>query len=116
MFQGGMQVTEQAMMGKRYNDAETSTKQAIEIAEKIQPQDGRLPEAFGQLGNVYGSRLDHKQAGEAFHQQLLLTEKLYGPQSPMITSALRNLAMAALAPKDYPGSAAYYSRPPAPNP
>src|SRR5712664_938806 len=109
-FHAVMQASTQAMMEKRFNDAETSAKQAIEIAEKIQPQDGRLPEAFGQLGNVYGSRLDHKQAGEAFHQQLLLTEKLYGPQSPMITAALRNLAMAALAQKDYAGSEAYYSR------
>jgi len=76
-FHAVMQASTQAMMEKRFNDAETSAKQAIEIAEKIQPQDGRLPEAFGQLGNVYGWRLDHKQAGEA-SQQLLLTEKLYG--------------------------------------
>jgi len=31
------------MMEKRFNDAETSAKEAIGIAEKIQPQDGRLP-------------------------------------------------------------------------
>src|SRR5258708_30328546 len=69
-FHAAMQASTQAMMEKRFNDAETSAKQAVEIAEKMQPQDGRLPEAVGQLGGVYAWRLDHKQAGEAFHRQL----------------------------------------------
>jgi len=105
-MQAGMQATKE----KRFNDAETSIKEAVGISEKLQPQDGRLPEALGQLGNVYLWRLDYKHADDAFRRQLLMTEKLYGLQSPMITESLQNLAMTALAQKDYSGSQALFSR------
>jgi len=109
-FHSAMQAGMQAIMEKRFNDAETSTKEAVNIAEKLQPQDGRLPEALGQLGNVYLWRLDYKHAEDTFRRQLSLAEKLYGPQSPEITGSLQNLAMTALAQKDYSGSQAFFSR------
>lgn len=105
-----MQAGMQAITEKRFNDAETSTKEAVATAEKLQPQDGRLPEALGQLGNVYLWRLDYKHAEDAFRRQLAMTEKLYGPQSPEITDSLQNLAMTALAQKDYSGSQTLFSR------
>jgi len=109
-FHAAMQTSMQAIGERRFNDAETSAKEAIEIAEKIQPEDGRLPEAVGQLGTVYAWRLDYKQAEENYRRQLLLAEKLYGPQSPMIVGALQNLAMLALAQKDFAGSQSFFSR------
>ncbi len=109
-FHAAMQTSMQAIGERRFNDAETSAKQAIEIAGQIQPEDGRLPEAVGQLGTVYAWRLDYKQAEENYRRQLLLAEKLYGPQSPMIAGALQNLAMLALAQKDFAGSQAFFSR------
>ena len=61
----------------------------------MQPQDGRLPEALGRLGSVYAWRLDFKNAEETYKRQLTLSEKLYGPKSPMIIPALESLAMVA---------------------
>ena len=77
-FHAAMENSKQAAMAKNFNDAETSAKEAVAIAEKIQPQDGRLPEAVGQLGNVYAWRLDYKDANDAYKRQLALTQQLYG--------------------------------------
>jgi tetratricopeptide (TPR) repeat protein len=109
-FHAAMQVSSKAIAEKRFNDAENSAKEAVSIAEQIRPQDGRLPEAVGQLGNVYAWRMDFKNAEDAYKHQLTLVEKLYGPQSPMVTGALQNLAMTALAQKDFAGAAALFSR------
>jgi tetratricopeptide (TPR) repeat protein len=105
-----MQSASKALMEKRFNDAETSAKQAVAIAEKIQPTDARLPESVGALGSVYGWRLDFKQAGDAFQRQLVLTQKLYGADSPMIANALVNLANVAAAQKDFATAEPLYNR------
>jgi len=109
-YHAAMQASAQAVMQKRFDSAETSAKKAIAIAEKIQPPDARLPEAVAQLGNVYAWRLDYKDAEETFKHQLILSEKLYGPQSPELNGALQNLAMNALAQKNFPASEAYFTR------
>jgi tetratricopeptide (TPR) repeat protein len=109
-FHAAMQASTQAIEEKRFNDAETSAKQAVDIAGKILPQDGRLPEALGQLGNVYAWRLDYKNAQDVYKQQLTQSQKLYGPKSPMIAPALQNLAMLSLAQKDFAASEAFFSR------
>jgi tetratricopeptide (TPR) repeat protein len=109
-FHAAMQSSVQAMGEKRLNDAETSAKQAIEFAEKIQPPDGRLPEALGQLGSVYAWRLDYKNAEDTYKRQFTLTERLYGPQSPMIAGALQNLAMLRMAEKDFAGAETFFTR------
>jgi tetratricopeptide (TPR) repeat protein len=109
-FHTDMESSKQASMEKRFNDAETSAKDAIAIAEKIQPQDGRLPEALGQLGNVYMWRLDYKDATDAYKRQLALTQQLYGAESPMQAMALQNLAMVALVQKDFDSAEKEFSR------
>lgn len=98
------------MKEKRWNDAETSAKQAIELAENVQPTDGRLPEAVGLLGSVYAWRADFKNAEETYKRQLTLSEKLYGPKSPMITTPLERLAMIAAQQRDYASAEAFFSR------
>jgi tetratricopeptide (TPR) repeat protein len=105
-----MKASAEAVAERRFDEAAASAQRAIEIAEKLQPQDGRLPEAVGQLGNVYAWRLDHKNAEASYKRQLLLLEKLYGGQSPMIGPAVQNLAMLAMAQKDFAGSEALFSR------
>ena len=109
-FHVAMQASTQAATERRFDAAETSAKEAIIIAQKIQPPDGRLPEAVAQLGNVYAWRLDYPQAEQAYKRQLTLTEGLYGPQAPMLTAALQNLAMTKLAEKDFPSAEAFVSR------
>jgi tetratricopeptide (TPR) repeat protein len=109
-FHDAMQTSQQALMEKRFDDAETSAKQAIEIAEKIQPQDARLQEAVGRLGSIYGWRMDFKNAEETYKRQLTLCQKLYGPKSPMIVTPLQSLAMVAAAQNDFPKSEALFSQ------
>jgi len=99
-FHDAMLASKQAAQEKRFDDAETSAKDAISIAEKIQPTDGRLLEAIGQLGNVYAWRLQYKDSEVAFNRQLALGEKLYGSQSGNLAPIFTNLALVALAQKD----------------
>jgi tetratricopeptide (TPR) repeat protein len=99
-FHAALKASQDATAHQRFDEAETSAKQAIDIAEKMQPQDGRLTEAVGQLGNVYAWRRDFKNAGEAFNRQLVLLQKMYGPKSPMLAPALWNQAMLAMAQQD----------------
>src|SRR5262249_54636583 len=100
-FHDALHSGQQAMKEQRWNDAETSAKQAVELAEKMQPQDARLAEAVGLLGSVYAWRMDFKDAEVAYKRQLALSERLYGPKSTLITTALESLAMLAAQQKDY---------------
>jgi tetratricopeptide (TPR) repeat protein len=109
-FHSAMQESSQAATEKRFNEAETSAEQAIAIAETIRPADGRLPEAVGQLGNVYAWRLDYRNAELSYKKQLTLTEQLYGAQSPILSGPLQNLAMTALAQKDFATAESLFSR------
>jgi len=109
-FHDAMQATATAVNAHDFEAAETAAKQAVSIAEKIQPLDGRLPEAMGKLGNVYLWRLENKQAGETFSRQLALTEQLYGPQSPLLATPLQNLAMTTVAEKDFTTAASIFNR------
>jgi len=105
-----VQACMKAMGEQRFNEAETLARQALEIAEKIQPTDGRLPEAVGTLGTVYGRRLEFTKAEELFKRQLALSEKLYGPQNPLILTPVQNLAMLTAQEKNFPESEKYFAR------
>lgn len=109
-YHNAMQASAQAVTEKRFEDAETSAKEAIAIAEKLQPQDGRLSEAVGQLANVYSWRMDLKNALDTYKRQLLLAEKVYGPQSPQLARPLGNMAMTAVGLKDFASAEALFTR------
>jgi len=100
-YHDAIQESQSGVQQQKYDVAETAAKRAVEIAEQIQPTDGRLVESIGQLGNVYAWRRDAKNARETFKRQLAVSEKLFGPQSPEITSALMNVGMSALQEKDF---------------
>jgi tetratricopeptide (TPR) repeat protein len=109
-FHAATEESKQAAMQQRFEEAETSAKKAVAIAEKIEPMDGRLPEALGLLGNIYSSRKQSKSADETFKRQLALSQKLYGPDSPMLTPALQNLAMLAFSQNDFASAEANFNR------
>ncbi len=100
-FHAAMQSSVQADAEKRFDDAETSAKEAVAIAEKVQPLDDRLPEALGQLGNVYTFRAQYQNAHDAYNRQLALSQKLYGPESPMLVTPLQAMAMLAFFQNDF---------------
>jgi tetratricopeptide (TPR) repeat protein len=99
-----------ALSQQHFDEAETRVKEAVEIAEKIQPPDGRLPDAVGSLGAIYLKRLENDKANEQFKRQLVLCEKIYGAASPMLARPLGNLAAAARLQKNYPAAEEYYGR------
>ena len=101
-YHAALQAGQQAMKENRLDEAETFSKEAIAIAEKIQPMDGRLPEALGQLGYVYGRLADYAKASDAFHRQYALTQQIYGSESTMNTQALHNLTLLYVSEKDFP--------------
>src|SRR6266853_2990930 len=109
-YHDAIQASMSAMQQRQFDVAETAAKRAIEIAEKIQPQDGRLPESVGQLANVYAWRQDLKKAGENFKRQLAVSQKIYGPQSPMLSSPLQNLGMWALQQNDFANAETWFNR------
>jgi tetratricopeptide (TPR) repeat protein len=109
-FHGALQASKQAVQEKRFDDAESSAKDAVAIAEKIQPMDGRLLEAVGQLGNVYAFRLQYKDAETAYNRQLALGQQLYGQQSGNLAPILTSLALLALAQKDLDTAEKYFNR------
>ena len=109
-YHDAIQASMSAMQQRQFDVAETAAKRAIEIAEKIQPQDGRLPESVGQLANVYAWRQDVKKAGETFKRQLAVSEKIYGHQSPMLSNPLQNLGMWALQQNDFANAETWFNR------
>ena len=109
-YQTIMQTSMLAFRESRFSDAEASAKEALVIAEKIQPSDARLPEAVGQLGVIYGSRKQYAQADELFKRQLALTELLYGAHSPNLSAALQNLGRNAADQRNFSAAEAFIIR------
>ncbi len=103
-FHFALAKSKQAAQERRFDDAETSAKEAVSIAKKIQPQDGRLSEAVGQLGKVYAFRRDFSDASTQFQRQLAIAQQVYGPHSPMLVDAFQNLGMTAMEQNDLANS------------
>jgi tetratricopeptide (TPR) repeat protein len=109
-FRLAMNAAGKAIGEQRLNDAETSAREAIRIAEKFQPEDARLAEAYGELGSALGWRKEFPQAKEAFKHQLALLQKIYGADSPMTAQGIQNLATLAGVEKDFPAGESLYSQ------
>ena len=108
--QAAMQNGEQAMKERRLDDAEKSYKEAVELAEYLPPGDENLIVALGRLGNVYGMRQDYTDAEVAFHRQLTMIERTFGPASPRTTDTLFFLGSVAAGLKNYVAAESYFSR------
>jgi tetratricopeptide (TPR) repeat protein len=83
-----------------FEAAKRDFKQAVEPAERIQPNDQRLVSAIDHLGNEYFGQ-DPAAAEVAYERELKVTEKIYGPQSANIAAPLQSLGRNALMQKDY---------------
>jgi hypothetical protein len=88
---------EQAFNERRFDVAEKSYKDAVELAESLPPGDENLIVALGRLGNTYGMRQDYADGEAAFHRQLAIVEKTFGPGSPRLTDPLFFLGTLRLA-------------------
>jgi tetratricopeptide (TPR) repeat protein len=108
--QMAMQAGEQAFKKSRFEEAEKSYKEAVTLAEHLPPGDENLIVAIGRLGNVYGMRQQYTDAEAAFHRQLTIIEKTFGPVSPRMTDPLFSLGSIAGGLKNYTAAESYFQR------
>jgi tetratricopeptide (TPR) repeat protein len=105
-----MQTGSQAFAERRFDDAEREYKQALQMAEQLQPLDGRLTTILAHLGQLAAFRNDFTAAEAAFERQLKVTEQLYGAQTIALADPLKWLAMNAMAQRDFPASKKFLDR------
>ncbi len=109
-FHLALPASKKAVERRQFDNALTSAKEAVAIAQKIQPQDGRLAEAFEQVGHVYGWQMQPKLAMENYNRQLAAAQSVYGAKSPVVGGALQNLALVSLAQHDFTGAETFFNR------
>ncbi|MGO9086830.1 MAG: tetratricopeptide repeat protein [Candidatus Sulfotelmatobacter sp.] len=108
--QAAMGAGDQAMRSGQAEEAEKSFKEAVGLAEQLPPGDDTLAVALGKLGQAYAMRRNLTDADAAFHRQLTLIEKTFGPMSPRMTDPLFFLGMVAAQSQNYVSAESYLSR------
>jgi tetratricopeptide (TPR) repeat protein len=105
-----LQAGDRAFKETRMEDAEKSFKEAVQLAQDLPPGDDNLIAAWGRLGNMYALRKDYASAEAAYHHQLAIIEKTFGPFYPRMTEPLRLLGGMAINRKDWAAAESYFSR------
>ena len=100
----------EASQAQRWDDAEKFYKQAVELADKIQPHDDRLVTSLMHLGGLYQGKRDASQAEATFQRYLKASQELYGAESPQMTQPLQIMAMYKMANRDFNSALDYYQR------
>lgn len=95
-----MQAGRKADEARHWDEAVTHYKQAVELAEKVQPRDQRLLAALNALGNNLLGQ-DKAAAQAVFEREFQAASELAGPQSLAAAAALQSLAQAAVLQNDY---------------
>jgi tetratricopeptide (TPR) repeat protein len=95
-----MQAGSNALMQRQWDEAIRNYKHAVELGDKLQPHDGRLAIALGELGRITMGLQNFTEADTLFHRQLKVSEEVYGAQSPMLGEPLQNLGMMAAYQRD----------------
>ena len=98
-----------AVRERHFDEALGDFKEAVELAEKIQPHDQRLLAALDYLGNASMGQ-DWPGAQKAFERELQVAEELFGPQSQAAAAAIESLGNNALVQKDYGSAEKFYFR------
>jgi len=101
----------QAFSERRFDDSDRDFRQALQIAETLQPLDGRQATILAHLGHLSAFRNDFPGATRFFERQLKVAEELSGPENPLgITDPLKSLAMSALAQHDVTAAKSFVQR------
>ncbi|HXT74566.1 MAG TPA: tetratricopeptide repeat protein [Candidatus Angelobacter sp.] len=90
------------MVDHNLDDALRDFQSALELAQKLQPHDGRLPDVLSKLGLIYLHRSEFAKADDAFRQELAAIQEVHGPRSPDIADPLYWMGMCSVAQKDFP--------------
>ena len=105
-----MQAGSSSLMQRQWDESVRNYKQAVELGEKLQPHDGRLAIALGELGRITMGLQQFAEADSYFHRQMKVSEELYGAQSPMLSEPLQNLGMEAFAQHDVASAQQFFNR------
>ena len=108
--QEAMHTGDEAMHRHNAEDAEKAFNQAVAMAENLPPGDENMNLALGRLGNAYGMLQRYDDAEAAFHRQLTIIEKTFGPGYPRLTEPLRFLGSIAAGRGKYAEAESYFSR------
>jgi tetratricopeptide (TPR) repeat protein len=94
---------------RHFPEAIQHFREAVALAEKLQPHDARLVTALDYLGNNYMGQ-DFAAAEAAFQRELQVAQELFGPQSPNLTGPLQSLGRNALMQHNYATAEKFYFR------
>lgn len=102
-----LQAGAKANKERHFEEALADYKHAVELAEKIQPQDARLLSALDFLG-LESVGIDPAAAQAAFEREFEEANKLYGPKSLAAAAALQSLGNVAMVRHDYPSAEKFF--------
>jgi tetratricopeptide (TPR) repeat protein len=105
-----MQAGFKAMLAGQPGEAEARYKDAVGLAEKLQPHDDRLVTSLIRVGDLYGVRNAFAEKDAALQRALRESVELHGAGSPMTTESLWSLGANALFKNDYKAALDFYSR------
>lgn len=105
-----MHAGDTAMRERRAQDAEKAFTEAVALAEQLPPGDENMIVALGKLANARGMRQNYDGAEAAFHQQLTIIEKTFGPGYPRVTEPLFYLGSIAAGRGNFAAAESYFSR------
>lgn len=106
LIKAGDQVNQQ----RKFDEAEKSYKQAVDLARNLPPADELLIVALGRLASAYAMQQKLDDAEAAVHEQLALVEKTFGPGSDQAVEPLQSLGRLANFRKNYKEAEAYLQR------
>jgi len=104
-----MQAGAKAASERHFDEAQAHYKEAVKLAEQLQPHDQRLAIALDHLGNQYLGQ-DFAAANAAYSRELKVVEELYGPQSSALAQPLQSLGTSAIIQHDYSSALMFYTR------
>ena len=106
LIKAGDQVNQQ----RKFDEAEKSYKQAVDLARNLPPADELLIVALGRLASAYAMQQKITDAEAAVHEQLAVVEKAFGPGSDQAVEPLQSLGRIANFQKNYKEAEAYMQR------
>lgn len=109
-LQEAIQAGEKAIQDRRFDDAVTSFKEAVALGQRLPPGDENEIVALGRLGNAYAFQQDYSDAEQAFHQEMTVISKAFGPRYPRMIDPLSFLGHLAAGQKHYDVAESYFAR------
>jgi tetratricopeptide (TPR) repeat protein len=109
-WQDAVKAALKARNSGRPDEALTLMASAVSLAEKLQPRDWRLVEAIGQLAGFYQSQQKFTEAAAEYQRQLMVSEEVFGAQSPENAGPLMWLGNNSLLQHDYVSAERFYLR------